>query len=294
MHNPLDTFLQEAEDLLVEIEEAALNLSGGDFSDERINQLFRAFHTIKGSGAMFGLEKVAGFTHHVETTLDKVRSGTLPVSEPLIALILAAKDHIKLLLVSQPDGEIADPAASEKLVAAFQEISCEPVASLRTEPAPATPPIAECADLKVWNIRFKPNPGIFSLGGNPALLLRDLRNLGECKIQAHTEDIPALEEIQADACYVWWTVRLRSACDRNAIRDVFLFVEDDCELDIQEVAPVLAQSVITQPARETTTSLASVSKQPVEEFRKAPAKESTVRVPSARLDRLVSLVASLS
>ena len=301
MHNPLDTYLQEADDLLVEIEEVALNLSAGDCSAERVNQLFRAFHTIKGSGAMFGLEKVAGFTHHVETTLDQLRSGSLPGSEPLIALILAAKDHIKLLLASHQDAEIVDPADSDKLIAAVQEFSCEPGLSWQPAhtPAAAAQNVAECADLQIWDVCFKPHPGIFGLGGNPALLLRDLRNLGECEVHAHTEDIPALEEIEADACHVWWTIRLRSACDRNAIRDVFLFVEDDCELDIQESQSVAGQSPREPnplpPATESSPSSVGlpIPKPLVEETRKAAVKESTVRVPSARLDRLVSLVGEL-
>ncbi|MBK8002224.1 MAG: Hpt domain-containing protein [Verrucomicrobia bacterium] len=46
-----------------------------------MNRLFRAFHTIKGSGAMFGFEAVAAFTHHVETALDRVREGQLALSQ---------------------------------------------------------------------------------------------------------------------------------------------------------------------------------------------------------------------
>jgi two-component system chemotaxis sensor kinase CheA len=96
--NPVDTFLKEADDLLAEIEAAALSMSLDHGGGEVVNQIFRAFHTIKGSGAMFGFEELASFTHHVETLLDRVREGIVPVSEPLSNVILAATDDIKALL----------------------------------------------------------------------------------------------------------------------------------------------------------------------------------------------------
>ena len=73
-NNWIDAFLQEAEDLLAEIDEAALELSEGETS-ETIHRIFRAFHTIKGSSGMCGLTAVADFTHHIETLLDKVALG---------------------------------------------------------------------------------------------------------------------------------------------------------------------------------------------------------------------------
>ena len=95
---PNNTFLNEAEDLLGQIEEIILEVRPGDAPGEPIHHLFRAFHTIKGSGAMFGFDTVAAFTHHVETVLDKVREGIVPLSKELIDLILASKDQIKGLL----------------------------------------------------------------------------------------------------------------------------------------------------------------------------------------------------
>ena len=52
--------------------------------------MFRAMHTIKGSGAMFGFDDIAAFTHDVETVYDLVRGGKIPVTKPLIDLTLSA------------------------------------------------------------------------------------------------------------------------------------------------------------------------------------------------------------
>src|SRR5580704_17148740 len=109
--NPADTFLQEADDLLAAIEAAALSLTADQADSEAINQIFRAFHTIKGSGAMFGFDDVAAFTHHVETLLDQVRDGLVPVSDQLSNVILAAADQIKLLLAAAQGGDPVDTIA---------------------------------------------------------------------------------------------------------------------------------------------------------------------------------------
>ena len=91
-NNWIDAFLQEAEDLLAEIDEAALALSEGETS-ETIHRIFRAFHTIKGSSGMCGLTAVADFTHHIETLLDKVRSGAVAATPELADLVLAGRDQ---------------------------------------------------------------------------------------------------------------------------------------------------------------------------------------------------------
>jgi two-component system, chemotaxis family, sensor kinase CheA len=119
--NPVDTFLQEAEDLLEQIEQIALGLDEAPGDGEAVGHLFRAFHTIKGSGAMFGFDAVAGFTHHVETALDRVRDGLLPVSRELTELILAARDHIKVLLAGPQSGAGEDPAG-DSIVAALKAL----------------------------------------------------------------------------------------------------------------------------------------------------------------------------
>ena len=61
-----------------------------------IGRVFRALHTIKGSGAMFGFDQMAAFTHDVENAFDLVRGGRLAVTPELIGITLAARDHIRV------------------------------------------------------------------------------------------------------------------------------------------------------------------------------------------------------
>ncbi len=71
--DPTATFLQEAQELLEVLEQALLDLEHAPDDTDLIDSAFRALHTIKGSGAMFGFDAVAAFTHHVETAFDRVR-----------------------------------------------------------------------------------------------------------------------------------------------------------------------------------------------------------------------------
>src|ERR1043165_7991552 len=99
------TFAQEAEDLLGGIEAAVLALEAAPDDRELIDQLFRAFHTLKGSAGVAGLTAIAPFPHHVETALDGVRGGAILPTPALVSAVLAAKDHVVRLLAAATSGE---------------------------------------------------------------------------------------------------------------------------------------------------------------------------------------------
>jgi two-component system chemotaxis sensor kinase CheA len=290
-YNPVETYLQEAEDLLSEVEEAALSLAGEESGSERLNQLFRAFHTIKGSGAMCGFNQVAQFTHHVESVLDQVRKGSIPVTEKLTELVLSAKDEIRALLAAEQRGEKSARGNTLDLIALLEGLSSEPHAAAPVSPANPSESSPQTGD-RTWQICFRPNPELMICGGNPVLLFRDLRGLGECKVSAHTDTVPALDEIQPNVCYFWWTITLRTGADRNAIRDVFLFVEDGSTLELEVEA--LAETAGPRPeVPPAATRTAEPSDRQGAVIQNALSKESSVRVPSSRLDRLVGLVGEL-
>jgi len=74
------SFREEAREILVDLEAALLELNTDRSDAELVGRVFRALHTIKGSGSMFGFEKLAAFTHNLENAYDEVRNGRLEVS----------------------------------------------------------------------------------------------------------------------------------------------------------------------------------------------------------------------
>ena len=88
-------FLEEAREVLVELESSLLELNERPDDGELVGRVFRSMHTIKGSGAMFGFDEVASFTHHLETAFDEVREGRLAVTSKLVDISLESVDLIK-------------------------------------------------------------------------------------------------------------------------------------------------------------------------------------------------------
>ncbi len=286
--NPAQIFLLEAEDLLTQIEEIAVEAQQEPGNPEAINRLFRAFHTIKGSGAMFGFDAVARFTHHVETALDQVRGGTVRASVRLMELILTARDHLATLL--QADEPAIHDALSASIIAAFNEL----VAAGTTGPGANPAPADGAGTMAMWHIRFRPPANVAASGLDPLALLNELRGLGPCVVAADVAAIPALAHLQAEECHVGWDIALTTDRGSNAIKDVFIFIEDGSELTIAREAPAAPE-----PAGAATVGPASppaVAPEPpakADVLRKAPGREASVRVPSERLDRLVNLVGEL-
>lgn len=232
--DPTDIFRQESQELLEQLEAALLDLEQDTGNRELIDSAFRALHTIKGSGAMFGFERASAFTHHVETTFDRVRKGEVPPSDELIAVALAAKDHIRTL-IEAPD--TADPAQGERILADLRNV-------VGGTPQAATSPSVRKTSVPAsargtWRVRFRLAKDAMALGTNPLLLLDELRGLGPCTVVALTDAVPPLEEIEPDACYVTWDVTLSTDRPKAAIEEVFLFVIDDMELTIEPVEEVL-------------------------------------------------------
>jgi two-component system chemotaxis sensor kinase CheA len=220
--DPTETFRQEAQELLEQLEQALLDLEHVPDDTDLIDSAFRALHTIKGSGSMFGFDAVAGFTHHVETAFDLVRKGKVPPSRELIAVALAAKDRMRLL-IEQPD--TAETASGDAILAQLKAIVDGPVA-----PPPAAVP-AETT----WRIRFRLATDAMAMGTNPLLLLDELHSLGAATIVAQTDAVPPLVVLAPSDCHLGWDVVLTTTHPRAAIEDVFMFVIDDMQLSIEPV-----------------------------------------------------------
>ena len=72
-----EAFFEEAQELLSSLESSLLELEKAPQDQDLIDRVFRALHTVKGSGAMFGFDSISDFTHHVESVFDRVRSRVL-------------------------------------------------------------------------------------------------------------------------------------------------------------------------------------------------------------------------
>ena len=226
-------YLEEARELLNDLEASLLELEKTPDDADLLHKIFRALHTVKGSGAMFGFDDVAAFTHDVETVFDKVRNGLLAVNGRLLDLSLRACDHIRRLLDADADLDLDRLADGRALLEGFRtfggleapEEPIRPASASRPEPEPSGQP-------RLYRLRLRPLPDILATGNNPLHLLADLAECGECLSYVHVEGVNDLAALDPEACLCWWDCIIRTMGDRQALANVFLFVEDECELTI--------------------------------------------------------------
>ncbi|MBK1840909.1 chemotaxis protein CheA [Azospirillum sp. YIM B02556] len=292
--DPSQIFREEAAELLAALETALLHLEQRPADREPLDTAFRALHTIKGSGSMFGFEAAASFTHHLESAFDRMRKGELAATPAMIGIALAAKDHIRVL-IDDPAG--ADAAAGAGILARLAEQSdgAAMSASLRQD-------LDDADGRASWRVRFRLAPDALERGTNPLLLLDELRELGDAGVVALTGDIPPLEELEPTLCHVAWEVILTTTHPRSTIEDVFIFVIDETELTIEPV-PVPVPEREAEQGPVMTADLpapAPVPREPAApkaeagpEKAKAQPAANSIRVPAERLDDLMDQVGEL-
>jgi two-component system chemotaxis sensor kinase CheA len=236
------TFREEAFELLAQLEDKLLELESQPLNGELINAAFRAIHTVKGSAAMFGFDAVSGFAHEMETVLDLCRGGALSITKEFIGLALKGRDQLRQLMEFE-DGLPADIAEeSESLLRRFKEFSGKATGSVTTahpDKGPAGAPAgsaAESLQARTYRITFKPASDVFKNGTKVLNLIEELSGLGQADVFPHMEGVPRLREMDPEACYAWWEILLTAPVDENAIRDIFIFVEDQSELRVAAVA----------------------------------------------------------
>ncbi|HJW87358.1 MAG TPA: chemotaxis protein CheA [Candidatus Brocadiaceae bacterium] len=242
-----ETFREEAYELLGELETSLLELEASPDNAELVGRVFRAMHTIKGSGAMFGFDDIAKFTHEIETVFDLVRNGKIPVTKELISLTLSARDQIREMLDAYSGSNTVNEAKSQEIVASFRKFvpvtgeekaATERRGVLQYASAPAEEGLGGHEPQQeniTYSVLFRPSHNVFMNGTNPLCLLAGLRALGECKVIAHLEDIPSLEDVNPEFCYTHWDIILTTRQGIDAIKDVFIFIADDGEVDIKVI-----------------------------------------------------------
>jgi len=300
--DPVEVFRQEAAELLDSLEAALLDLAGRLGDGDLIDTAFRALHTIKGSGAMFGFDRVAAFTHDFETAFDRIRKGEAAATAAMVALSLEAKDHIRQL-IDDPIG--TDPATGARIVGDLQALFD------LGAPAEAAAPEAASPDRSVvsgWRLVFSFAEDSLRNGANPLAMLDDLRSLGPCDVSADLSRMPPLAELDPTASHAEWTVTLRAPCPVADIEDVFMFVRDEMRLSIEPLQePALRQvesAAALSPIQLVKDRPVAENDRPSERFdagtskaegrtSKAEDRTRTVRVQAERLDELMDRVGEL-
>ncbi len=308
------------------MESGLLTLDMGDIDSEIINTIFRGAHSIKGGSGTFGFTVVAEYTHIMETLLDEMRDGRRKVTQPAVDVLLGSVDCLREMLTAIQNEQDINSASVAKHKKALELVlnggtsAEEPAPSLvQEEVNEAT---LDCAvsvvseegavnlDEHGWKISFCPYLDLLKTGNDPVRLFRELNELGELTTIANIQDIPGFYEIDPEECNISWDLKVVGDISSDEIREIFNWVEGDCEMDIQPLAkpvpippPVVKKSELeaTKPNNPAPKPVEAKSKVPTEikkvdvqetdnEAAKATAKASSIRVDTDKIDTLINMV----
>ncbi|MCV6904747.1 MAG: Hpt domain-containing protein, partial [Achromobacter xylosoxidans] len=327
-----ETFFDEADELLAQMEQLLLELDVGAPDIEQLNAIFRAAHSIKGGAATFGcFNQLAGTTHLLENLLDAIRRGEMALRTDMIDIFLETKDVLKSQLDAYRASEEPDEAVFERICAVLRQLALEhkdpaaasapaptpapaPVAQVAPEPVPApapapapvaeAAPVAESADSAGLPLRVR----ITKVSDKDAAsLLEEMGNLGQVKASERANGV--------------LTVWVDSTCTPDDIEAVCCFIVDADQLSIAREAPPAATAepaaaapavaaapaaavpeaapVAAAPAMAESAAAAEAISQAARTSRAAAApahadKESTsIRVGVEKVDQVINLVGEL-
>jgi two-component system chemotaxis sensor kinase CheA len=271
-------FKEEAYDLLIELEGALLELEEAPDDMDLVNQIFRALHTIKGSGSMFGFEAIAGFTHEVETVFDMVRNGDVQATPVLCSLALRSRDQIRAMLDAEDDEPVAQEAMQDILdgLRAFVEGTNEsagadlvpdaPAEGAGDEAGPDAEPEADPgASLHHYAITLRPLGGEVDADAVEGFF-EELERLGALKIESGHRDTGQ-----------GWELSLETEAAKDNVQDVFFFLDADLKVMVEEAgAPSAPEAVPAEPAQAEKGARASGPATSVSSFAD---DEEPVRIP---------------
>ena len=322
------TYFQECEELLIDLETQLTALQDGETDDEILNAAFRAIHSIKGGAGAFGFTQLVAFSHVFETVLDQMRSHQLDTSPANVALMIRAGDILADLVASAQNDEDLPDDFGEELLKSLHALAGTEAGQddadddffdnidfgSGDQPDGKGPgDQADAAPARDVDITFAPTPQLFHRANDPLIIIRELRSLGTLEITVDAANLLPLEDIDPDGAYLTWRFHLKTAASKDDIQAAFEFVLDDCTLDIQDGAVGAEEG----PSREKAEKAAEQRPPFVKEAappsepkavkppQKEPARQSaakasvekkapaSIRVDLERIDRLVNMVGEL-
>jgi two-component system chemotaxis sensor kinase CheA len=287
MSQYLDLFLQEADEQIEVLEQETLKLES-DPSESRLQSIFRAAHTLKGSSRAMGFAKLAELTHVMEDVLDQLRAGKLVVSPEIADSLLGCQDGLRSMIDSIRDGsgDKVDCSAQVERLRAFLEGDGAP---LERRAAPSEPELpdeivalmeGDTEGRPTFSVQVKLAPECVLKSVRAMMVLQRLAEMGEV-----LGTTPGQEKIDADEFEDTFVVFVRGDLQPEIVKTSLT--------SLAEVASVEASPVKQSLQATQSASTPSGDPAPTGNAAKKTETNQTVRVDVARLDNLMNLVGEL-
>jgi two-component system chemotaxis sensor kinase CheA len=307
------TFFDEADELLADMEQHLLLLDPLAPDNEQLNAIFRAAHSIKGGAATFGFTVLQETTHLLENLLDGARRDEMRLSTDIINLFLETKDIMQEQLDAYKTSQEPNAESFEYICHALRQLALEALDQPATANTPSATSSSESAAVVETKASGK-SPALVQGGmrirlsglkeQEIPLMLEELGNLGE--VQDPHQTIDSLEatlitsvnedDISAVLCFVLEPeqisfVQAESLAATDEVVEVDVAEVGVIEADVPQaaVAPMAEVKATPKVAGAVTAPTSSEHVKP-----KAKASESTsIRVAVEKVDQLINLVGEL-
>ncbi|WP_312384937.1 chemotaxis protein CheA [Atlantibacter subterraneus] len=286
------TFFDEADELLADMEQHLLSLAPEAPDSEQLNAIFRAAHSIKGGAGTFGFSVLQETTHLMENLLDEARRGEMQLNTDIINLFLETKDIMQEQLDAYKSSEEPDAASFEYICQALRQLALEakgetsaqaaPLTLVTPEPQAAVPAAAD-GKLRITLSGLK--------ASEVALLQEELANLGDLSdvvqgentLSATLDTSVSADDISAVLCFVVEPEQIAFSTPGNTAPQP---VEAVAVPVVEETKPApvpAAAPVVAAPAR------AEREQKPATRER----ENTSIRVAVEKVDQLINLVGEL-
>jgi two-component system, chemotaxis family, sensor kinase CheA len=211
-------FVDEAHELLRNLDDNLMVLEKDPTNNAKFDQIFRVMHTLKGTSGMFGYDKITEITHELENIYDRLREGTLQLSQELVDITFAVGDHVRNLL---DDFEFTNTTN----VANQQALSQNIIHVLGNLGVPCKKreymiQKAQEGAVNTYHILFNPDDSLIKRCINLTIAFHDLFTLGCYRINS---PVGITES-------VYWSIFLTTDKSQEDIEDALLFVMDYCKI----------------------------------------------------------------
>ena len=229
----IETFLEETMENLEVLEEGFIELEKSPEDKEWVDSVFRAMHTIKGGAGLMGFEAISEIAHHLENVLDQIREGSSSYSDEVANAMFRGYDLLKQMV---SDGDLEGSTVQGKMNDLKELIS-----DLSLELNEGTISTTNCADNpseknNFYKLELNFQPDIFETGTDPLMLIYELEEVGEIlQVFSKTETVPELRELDPHQFHLSWTIFLKSTESVEAIKNVFIFVLDENDIQIADI-----------------------------------------------------------
>jgi two-component system chemotaxis sensor kinase CheA len=292
----LETFYEESFEGLEIMETELLALDVGEADNETINTIFRAAHSIKGGSGTFGLNAVADFTHVMETLLDEMRDGKRQVTEEAVNLLLTTVDVLREMLTALRENTELD---SERIKITHDELEALLGSSSTSSTGQQAAETSKdtSAGVQGWRIIFQPHVNLFKTSNDPVRIIRELESLGELEVKMDPSALPEFNSLDPEESFLGWELELKGEVTREAIDEVFAWVEDECDLTITKIESTVEVIQVTPEAEERRQGDRRTTEKSRRQGNRRQTKSSgettSIRVGIDKVDSVINLVGEL-